>query len=478
MAKNPRRRQEPILTKKHLARQEREALQRRYILIGTITTLVAVIGLIIYGVLSETVIKATQPVAIVNSEKITTRDFQTRTRYLRQQMIGNAVSNYQFLQAFGSNPDLQASFAQQLAQVQVQLEPNLIGQQVIDLMVDETLIRQEAARRGISVTQDEVDKAFQDALGYFPAGTPTSEPTLETKPTSTLSSLQLTLLPPTPTPTDTPAITVTMTPTATATLAPTNTPTVTATEGPPPSATPTLAPSATPTEYTQEGYQQVYQETIDGFKESINMGEADLRKLLEAQLYREKIQKAVLDELDVQPSEEQVWARHILVPDEVLAKSVLDRLEEGEQFAALASLYSTDTSNKDQGGDLGWFGRGQMVSEFEEAAYSLEVGAISEPVETSFGFHIIQILGHENRPLTQSEYDTLKQQKFDEWLADLKTNSVVEIRDYWTERVPAEPTLPPEIESFIQQVQQQQAAPAVIPTELVVETPAAESPNE
>ena len=470
MAKNPRK-QEPIITKKHLARQEREALQRRYILIGTIFTLVAVIGLIIYGILSETVIKAIQPVAIVNDEKISTRDFQTRTRYIRQQVIGNAVSNFQLLQAFGSSPELQSSFAQQLAQVQAQLEPNLIGQQVIDQMVDEALIRQEAARRGITVTEDEVDKAFQEALGYTPEGTPTSEPTLETRPTSTFSALQLTLLPPTATPTSTPVITVTVTPTATATLTPTSTATATATQGPPPSATPTLAPSATPTEYTLEGYQQVYQDTISNFKESIDMGEADLRLLLEAQLYRQKVRDAVLAELNVQPSEEQVWARHILVPDEVMAELVLQRLEAGEDFAALAAEFSTDTGNKDKGGDLGWFGRGKMVAEFEEAAFSMEIGEISEPVATTFGYHIIQVLGHEDRPLSQFEYDELKEQKFTELLAELRTNSTVEIRDYWTERVPAEPTLPPEIESFIQQVQQQQTAPQVIPTEPPVESP-------
>ena len=470
MAKNPRK-PETVVTKKHLARQEREALQRRYILIGTIITLVSVIGLIIYGILSETVIKASQPVAVVNSEKISTRDFQTRTRYFRQQMIGNAVNNFQLLQAFGSSPELQASFAQQLVQVQAQLEPNLIGQQVIDQMVDEALIRQEAARRGITVTREEVDKAFQEALGYFPEGTPTSEPTLETRPTSTLSALQLTLLPPTSTPTSTPVITITVTPTTTATLTPTNTPTATATQGPPPSATPTPEPSATPTEYTLEGYQKVYQDTVNNFKDAIDMDEADLRLLLEAQLYRQKVQEAVSAELDVQPSEEQVWARHILVPDLALAEVVLQRLEAGEDFAALAAEFSTDTSNKDQGGDLGWFGRGQMVAEFEEAAFSLEIGAISEPVGTTFGYHIIQVLGHENRPLSQFEYDELKEQKFTQWLAELRLSTTVEIREYWTERVPAEPTLPPEIENFILQVQQQQAAPQAIPTEPTVESP-------
>ena len=197
------------------------------------------------------------------------------------------------------------------------------------------------------------------------------------------------------------------------------------------------------------------------------------RRLLEAQLYRQKVREAVLAELNVQPSEEQVWARHILVPDELMAELVIQRLEAGEDFTALAAELSTDTGNKDKGGDLGWFGHGKMVVEFEEAAFALEIGEISGPVSTTFGYHIIQVLGHEERPLSQFEYDDLKERKFTKWLTELKTNSTLEIYDYWTERVPVEPTLPPEIENFIQQVLQQQSAQQVVST-----TPPVESPTE
>ncbi|NBG89057.1 peptidylprolyl isomerase [Isachenkonia alkalipeptolytica] len=135
------------------------------------------------------------------------------------------------------------------------------------------------------------------------------------------------------------------------------------------------------------------------------LDEAFLREQIEKELYAEKYQEWYLSENEVTEQEiedfyeensevfetDEVQARHILVEEEDLAQELIDRIQEGESFEALATEYSTDGSAAG-GGDLGYFGRGEMVGPFEEAAFSQEVGEVSEePVETQFGYHIILV---------------------------------------------------------------------------------------
>jgi parvulin-like peptidyl-prolyl isomerase len=209
---------------------------------------------------------------------------------------------------------------------------------------------------------------------------------------------------------------------------------------------PTLTEAPTVTPFSYEAYQELYTEVLASFEEDIGLSEKALHAILINELYRQKVKEVIL--ADIICEQDQVWARHILVEDEETALEVLDKLEAGEDFAELAAQYSTDESNKDNGGDLSWFGTGRMVPEFEKIAFALNVGEISDPVETQFGWHIIQTLGHEVKALASFECDQMKEQEFTNWLEQQSIITAVETFDYWSERVPTEPSIPPNLSQF------------------------------
>ena len=154
----------------------------------------------------------------------------------------------------------------------------------------------------------------------------------------------------------------------------------------------------TPEEPTDEVLQQYYDENQEAFRR------AEERKIKyisvrttpdEVEATEEQIQA----ELDKLPDEDQVRARHILIStaegDEAAQKkatAILEQLRQGADFEELAKANSDDPGTAEFGGDLGFFGRGRMVPEFEEAAFGLERGEISDLVKTPFGYHIIQTM--------------------------------------------------------------------------------------
>ncbi len=89
--------------------------------------------------------------------------------------------------------------------------------------------------------------------------------------------------------------------------------------------------------------------------------------------------------------EEEVRARHILLDSEQLAKEIYEKIAHGEDFGTMAKQFSKDPGSKDDGGDLGYFTRGRMVPQFEEAAYKLEKGDVSLPIKSQFGWHLIKV---------------------------------------------------------------------------------------
>jgi len=120
---------------------------------------------------------------------------------------------------------------------------------------------------------------------------------------------------------------------------------------------------------------------------------------------------------------EQIHARHILVSSRKKAERILYSLSRGKDFSALAAASSLDDSNKSRGGDLNWFSRGSMVRPFEEAAFALKKkDALSKPVKTRFGWHIIQLLGRKPASLQSLDeahteiVELLRQQALAGWV--------------------------------------------------------------
>lgn len=132
---------------------------------------------------------------------------------------------------------------------------------------------------------------------------------------------------------------------------------------------------------------------------------------------------------------EQVRASHILVATEAEANDILKQLKSGADFAKLAKDKSLDTGSKNAGGDLGYFGKGVMVAEFEQAAFSLKVGELSGPVKSQFGYHIIKVTDHKAAKaatLDEKKAEIKEQlvlQKVSElaatWLTDLKAKAKI-----------------------------------------------------
>jgi peptidyl-prolyl cis-trans isomerase C len=147
----------------------------------------------------------------------------------------------------------------------------------------------------------------------------------------------------------------------------------------------------------------------------------------------EAVAKKIYEEkIGSMKQEQEVHARHILVDTEAEAKEVADRLKKGEDFATLAKEKSKD---KAEGGDLGLFTQGQMVKPFEDAAFALQAGQISQPVQTQFGWHIIKVEEKRNKPLPS--FDQVKeailvqlmQQKAQEVVTGLRESAKIEVVD-------------------------------------------------
>ena len=150
MAKN---KSPKIVTKKHLARQDRERRQTRLITGVAIGIIVIVVMGIVLGLLNDTLFLYWRPAVTVNGQSLSLHEFQAQVRVTRQQLIGQYMQSLQLASMFGIDPTTDPQMSQSLTQISDELNtPSVIGSQVIDRMVHDLLIRQYAKANGIIVS--------------------------------------------------------------------------------------------------------------------------------------------------------------------------------------------------------------------------------------------------------------------------------------------------------------------------------------
>jgi peptidyl-prolyl cis-trans isomerase D len=444
-----------IISKKHLARQERERRQTRLITAVSAAVILLVVLLIGYGILYQTVLLPLRAIVTVNGEKYSIKDFQAEVRATRQQYISQYL-NYEQYSQFGLD------LSSQMSQISSTLDDTTtLGQQVLSGIEDRLLIRQYALANGITVTEADVEKEIQNQFGYYSEGTPTPAATSTTIVYPTLSTTQLALMTPTLTPSLTP----------TRTLYPTATPDLSAT----PSSTPSITPSPTP--YTLSGFQKNYDEILGQYTK-LGMSDSQFRRVyFEDVLYRQKVTEKVT--ADVSHQQEQVHLRQILVNQEKTADDVYNQLQAGADFTELAATYSLDSASKDKGGDLGWLSADSLTTQygstFQSTVFGMSIGEIGQPIQTTYGWQVVQVLGHEIRPFTENEYQTAISNAFDAWLQGQRDTAVISEASDWATYVPTTPTIDAvKVEMATAAAQTQAALPTSTPT---IESSATQTPQ-
>lgn len=159
--------------------------------------------------------------------------------------------------------------------------------------------------------------------------------------------------------------------------------------------------------------------------QSTGLTRDDYREMLRQSLISQRVMEVVT--ADVGDTAEQVHVRHIMVESEEAALEIQTMLQEGADFVTLARERSIDQATKDNGGDLGWFPRGFVAVELENAAFGLQPGQISGVIQLGEGYHIIQLVEREAAYQLSPEMQLdLRLAVFDQWLAEKRNSAAIE----------------------------------------------------
>lgn len=172
----------------------------------------------------------------------------------------------------------------------------------------------------------------------------------------------------------------------------------------------------------EAGGEEAFRAKLEAWGETYEGAKQEVRAQLLGMAMTERVVS------DVPQSAEQVHARHILVDTAEEARSLHAQLEAGADFVPLARAHSQDTSTRDNGGDLGYFPRGILVSsEVEEAAFSLQPGRFSDVVSSTLGYHIVQVVERDpDRSISPENVQLLREKAVQEWIRSLWAQAEVE----------------------------------------------------
>ncbi len=404
------------------SRAEREQrLQRLAIrVVAGVIAILAVIVAIAFAV--EQLFIPNQVLAVVNGENITVREFREEYNLERARL------RLQLNQIQNSGFDLQQLSQQEpyrtwLSEFNV---PDQLGLRVINDMVDDRLVAQEASARNISVNDEVLEKEIQDFFGFDP----TAVALIGAEPTET------------PQPTITPSPFVSPTPTVIPTLTATPTPGEAEQAEGETETEPTVTPQPTVVEPTlsPEEVRENFQENQDSYRSFLSInGIADETV---AAFFERMALEALLAE-DLAGAEGTLLyadARHILVETEAEAELALGALRAGESFADLARAISTDPGSGARGGELGETFVGNYVPEFRKAIEEAEIGELVGPVQSEFGYHILQVRSKDERAGDEyaSQLKQAKQRELELFIENLREQKAeqFEVYDSWLNYIP------------------------------------------
>ena len=176
-----------------------------------------------------------------------------------------------------------------------------------------------------------------------------------------------------------------------------------------------------------------FQRRLDYYRRRA-LRDAYVEKNINASISEAAAKKIYEDQVGAAKPAEEIHARHILVEKEDKAKNLIKDLANGKDFAELAKKESKGPSAA-QGGDLGYFSKGRMLKAFEEAAFALKAGEVSEPVKTQFGWHVIKVEDRRTRPVPTFAsvkgrlMESLRQRKAQEIVGSLRKKAKIDVLD-------------------------------------------------